>query len=314
MRTQTLRATRALSHFPRTFSTTTAARSVLFNLNGLAHSRESQYLSKERGLPRTEYSSNIHLIRSSEVDVLGPSVPGSSIKQQLPQQQQPPQPSSTEQQHQPPPPQTPTAAAAAAVAAYHLARLNKDFDLALVPPPAAVAAAAAANAHLIAYVLDAASQHPPAARRTALELLVAQLVKERCENARLRSDDKEELLRLYGQGQTSVFLFGSFWGFIVILLFGFLQYITAALFPAPALKAGLGGGLAALEEEQLAGAAVAVAAESEAEPEAARAAADSDEPNVQTSESHKTPGSSRDGKGGGFGSFLWASPSSGAGR
>lgn len=62
---------------PRTFSTTTPSLSALFNLNGLAHSRESQYLSKERGLPRTEYSSNIHLIRSSEVDPF-PNAPGAS--------------------------------------------------------------------------------------------------------------------------------------------------------------------------------------------------------------------------------------------
>lgn len=62
---------------PRTFSTTTPSLSALFNLNGLAHSRESQYLSKERGIPRTEYSSNIHLIRSSEVDPF-PNAPGAS--------------------------------------------------------------------------------------------------------------------------------------------------------------------------------------------------------------------------------------------
>lgn len=62
---------------PRTFATTTPSLSALFNLNGLAHSRESQYLSKERGIPRTEYSSNIHLIRSSEVDPF-PNAPGAS--------------------------------------------------------------------------------------------------------------------------------------------------------------------------------------------------------------------------------------------
>ncbi|KAJ4409163.1 hypothetical protein N0V82_009542 [Gnomoniopsis sp. IMI 355080] len=62
---------------PRTFSTTTPSLSALFNLNGLAQSRESQFLSKERGIPRTEYSSNIHLIRSSEVDPF-PNAPGAS--------------------------------------------------------------------------------------------------------------------------------------------------------------------------------------------------------------------------------------------
>lgn len=62
---------------PRAFSTTPPSLSSLFNLNGLANSRESQYLSKERGIPRTEYSSNIHLIRSSEVDPF-PNAPGAS--------------------------------------------------------------------------------------------------------------------------------------------------------------------------------------------------------------------------------------------
>ncbi|CAN8105546.1 unnamed protein product [Discula destructiva] len=62
----------------RLFSTTSPAYSALFNLPGLANSRESQYLSKETGIPRTEYSSNIHLIRSSEVDPFGPNAPGAS--------------------------------------------------------------------------------------------------------------------------------------------------------------------------------------------------------------------------------------------
>lgn len=61
----------------RFFTTTPPARSVLFNLGGLAASREGQYLSKETGIPRTEYSSNIHLIRSSEVDPFVPA-PGAS--------------------------------------------------------------------------------------------------------------------------------------------------------------------------------------------------------------------------------------------
>lgn len=62
---------------PRPFHTTPPFRNVLFNLNGLAGSRESQYLSRERGIPRTEYSSNISLIRSSEVDPFAPA-PGAS--------------------------------------------------------------------------------------------------------------------------------------------------------------------------------------------------------------------------------------------
>lgn len=61
----------------RLFSTTPPSRSALFNLGGLAASREGQYLSKETGIPRTEYSSNIHLIRSSEVDPFAPA-PGAS--------------------------------------------------------------------------------------------------------------------------------------------------------------------------------------------------------------------------------------------
>ena len=40
----------------------------LFNLGGLSTSRECQYFSKERGVPRTEFSPFLELIRSSEVD------------------------------------------------------------------------------------------------------------------------------------------------------------------------------------------------------------------------------------------------------
>lgn len=78
VRPPTLPRSRAVPRLSsQTFSTTTPSRSALFNLNGLAHSRESQYLSKERGIPRTEFSSNIHLIRSSEVDPF-PNAPGAS--------------------------------------------------------------------------------------------------------------------------------------------------------------------------------------------------------------------------------------------
>lgn len=61
------------------FSTSQALRGggPLFNLGGLGASREAQYLSRERGIPRTEYSANIHLIRSSEVDPFAPA-PGST--------------------------------------------------------------------------------------------------------------------------------------------------------------------------------------------------------------------------------------------
>lgn len=65
------------TRWTRLFSTTPVSRSALFNLGGLAASRESQYLSKETGIPRTEYSANIHLIRSSEVDPFAPA-PGAT--------------------------------------------------------------------------------------------------------------------------------------------------------------------------------------------------------------------------------------------
>lgn len=50
------------------FHTSSSRSSALFNLGGLSTSRESQYLSKERGIPRTEFSPHLELIRSSEVD------------------------------------------------------------------------------------------------------------------------------------------------------------------------------------------------------------------------------------------------------
>lgn len=54
-----------------------AGGSALFNLGGLAASREGQYLSRERGIPRTEFSSSAQLIRSSEVDPFAPA-PGAA--------------------------------------------------------------------------------------------------------------------------------------------------------------------------------------------------------------------------------------------
>lgn len=65
------------SRWKRLFSTTPVSQSALFNLGRLAVSRESQYLSKEHGIPRTEYSANAHLIRSSEVDPYAPA-PGAT--------------------------------------------------------------------------------------------------------------------------------------------------------------------------------------------------------------------------------------------
>ena len=44
--------------------------SSILNLSGLSVSRESRFLSKERGIPRTEFSPHLELIRSSEVDSL----------------------------------------------------------------------------------------------------------------------------------------------------------------------------------------------------------------------------------------------------
>ncbi|KAL8833891.1 MAG: hypothetical protein Q9170_004038 [Blastenia crenularia] len=52
----------------RAITTSSSLSSALFNLGGLSTSRESQYLAKEQGRPRTEYSPHLELIRSSEVD------------------------------------------------------------------------------------------------------------------------------------------------------------------------------------------------------------------------------------------------------
>lgn len=76
------RAIRPPGQLPRLFHSSSPSRSALFNLGGLATSRESQYLSKEHGIPRTEYSSNIHLIRSSEVDPF-PNAPGATKNARL---------------------------------------------------------------------------------------------------------------------------------------------------------------------------------------------------------------------------------------
>ena len=52
----------------RNLRTSTCLRDSFFNLGGLSISRESQFLSKERGLPRVDFSPHLELIRSSEVD------------------------------------------------------------------------------------------------------------------------------------------------------------------------------------------------------------------------------------------------------
>lgn len=48
--------------------TTPCAGSSILNLSGLSTSRESRFLAKERGIPRTEFSPHLELIRSSEVE------------------------------------------------------------------------------------------------------------------------------------------------------------------------------------------------------------------------------------------------------
>ncbi|KAL8708932.1 MAG: hypothetical protein Q9220_006264 [cf. Caloplaca sp. 1 TL-2023] len=54
-------ATRSFHSSPR------LCGSPLLNLAGLSTSRECQFLSKERGIPRTEFSPHLELIKSSEV-------------------------------------------------------------------------------------------------------------------------------------------------------------------------------------------------------------------------------------------------------
>lgn len=56
-----------LSRQLNTSSSHRASGSIL-NLSGLSASRESRFLSKERGIPRTEFSPHLELIRTSEVD------------------------------------------------------------------------------------------------------------------------------------------------------------------------------------------------------------------------------------------------------
>lgn len=55
--------------FTRGFhETIPCAGSSILNLSGLSTSRESRFLAKERGIPRTEFSPHLELIRSSEVE------------------------------------------------------------------------------------------------------------------------------------------------------------------------------------------------------------------------------------------------------
>ncbi|KAK5675333.1 hypothetical protein LTS10_012099 [Elasticomyces elasticus] len=58
----------------RTFSTTSQSRaSVLFALNALSNSRETQHFNKLSNLNRVEHSPPLKLIQSSEVDPFSPS-------------------------------------------------------------------------------------------------------------------------------------------------------------------------------------------------------------------------------------------------
>ena len=81
LRPEPITSSSNLSSRPQTqpyqgFHTSRPLNSALFNLGGLSTSRESQYLAKEHGLPRTEFSPHLELIRSSEVDPQ--QAPGSS--------------------------------------------------------------------------------------------------------------------------------------------------------------------------------------------------------------------------------------------
>ncbi|KAK4931537.1 hypothetical protein LTR49_001925 [Elasticomyces elasticus] len=62
------------SSTPRTFSTTSHSRaSVLFALNALSNSRETQHFNKLSNLNRVKHSPPLKLIQSSEVDPFSPS-------------------------------------------------------------------------------------------------------------------------------------------------------------------------------------------------------------------------------------------------
>ncbi|KAK0938593.1 hypothetical protein LTR29_009804 [Friedmanniomyces endolithicus] len=72
---------------PRTFSTTPPRpASILFALNALSNSRETQHFAKLSHLPRTEHSPPLHLIKTSEIDAYPlPSPPPAVPLVRLPQ-------------------------------------------------------------------------------------------------------------------------------------------------------------------------------------------------------------------------------------
>ena len=65
--THTIKAVRGAMLRPFHNTAYRPSNSIL-NLSGLSVSRESRFLSKERGIPRTEFSPHLELIRSSEVN------------------------------------------------------------------------------------------------------------------------------------------------------------------------------------------------------------------------------------------------------
>ena len=69
------------SAFRSFHSTPLRAGGSFLNLSGLSVSRESRFLSKERGIPRTEFSPHLELIRSSEVDPFTGRDASSSLSQ-----------------------------------------------------------------------------------------------------------------------------------------------------------------------------------------------------------------------------------------
>lgn len=165
MRPPTILRSRAISRrcFLRTFTTTTPLCSILFNLGGLASSRESQYLSREHGIPRTEYSSNIHLIRSSEVDPFAPA-PGASKHAKA-------------TNHNDPPRRATTAAPTTRLLPKREERTKgtthdyqASVDLAAAPAPAPAAAAATTANHNLAAQLQRATEEI-AQLKTAVDAL-----------------------------------------------------------------------------------------------------------------------------------------------
>ncbi|KAL8724991.1 MAG: hypothetical protein Q9166_007640 [cf. Caloplaca sp. 2 TL-2023] len=71
-------STRFIHHSPNL-----ASSSPFYNLGGLSTSREAQFLSRERGIPRTEYSPQSQLIRASEVEPYTTKSESSVVKKEI---------------------------------------------------------------------------------------------------------------------------------------------------------------------------------------------------------------------------------------